>query len=228
MQKISIVNENTLIAVFGYGPSRNPDEAWFVSRKGDVDRIKMLMPYYEHHKCPIVFMSPSDAPITSMGGHICRSAGKRAYIGQTSLDRQRDHLRILLEYPQEYFLLNDSDSCCFTPEIPRYVYDNCDGIFWSNEITESRPHESPYPKIAMQPPYFLNRKSLATMLAVADRIVAHPITPFIDHYMLQLVCESGLKHESFLDHIEDRRIFLHPVKTTDDLVNCQCINEPKS
>ena len=217
------MNENTLIAVFGYGPIRNIQIVeHFVRPEGDVERIKMLLPYYEHHGCPVVIMSPEDSPITSMGPHICRQAGRRAYIGQLSLDRQRDHLRILLEYPHKYFLLNDSDSICVEPEIPGWLYAESENTFWSNEITESRPHSSPYPKIALQPPYFLTRETLETMLSVSDRIVAHPITPYIDHYMLQLVCESGVIHKSFLDRIIDRRIMLHPVKTKEDILICQC------
>jgi hypothetical protein len=222
------MNENTLVAVFGYGHSQVRPDDWDYKQSGDEGLIRMLLPYYEHHKCPVVIMSPSDAPIKVMGPHICRQAGKRAYTGQQSLDRQRDHLRILLEYPFKHYLLNDSDSCCFEPEIPRYLYDDCDNVFWSNEITEPRPHESPYPKIAMHPPYFLTRKTMETMLSVADRITAHPITPFIDHYMLQLVCESGVQHKSFLDYITDRRVMLHPVKTWADLELCQCKQTTKS
>ena len=214
------MNENTLIAVFGYGPGGTKEH--FVWPGGDVDRIRMLLPYYEHHGCPVVIMSPSDAPILEMGPHICKHAGKRAYIGQESLDRQRDHLSLLLEYPHKYFLLNDSDSVCIEPEIPSWLYTESEGIFWSNEITESRPHESPYPKIALQPPYFLTRETMHRMLSVAHRIRAHPITPYIDHYMLQLVYESGVRHESFLNRITDRRIMLHPVKTKEDLLICQC------
>src|SRR6185503_2968878 len=139
------MNENILVAVFGYGHSQVSPDTWDYKQSGDEGRIRMLLPYYEHHECPVVIMSPSDAPIKAMGPHICRQAGKRAYTGQTSLDRQRDHLRILLEYPFKHYLLNDSDSCCFEPEIPHYLYDDCDNVFWSNEVPEPRPHESPYP-----------------------------------------------------------------------------------
>jgi len=215
------MNPSTLIAIFGYGPSNVRPTSWDYKHEGDVERIRMLLPYYEHHKCPVVILSPSDAPITELGPHICRQAGKRAYIGQESLDRQRLHLRILLEYPFEHYLLNDSDSCCFTPEIPKFLYEEPD-TFWSNQITEPRPHESIYPKIACHPPYFLSRETMQKMLSVADRVFADPITPFIDHFMLQLVCESGVQHKSFLDYITDRRVMLHPVKTKEDIELCQC------
>lgn len=216
------MNAGILVAVFGYGPSV-VSEPPFVKPEGDAERIRMLLPYYEHHYCPVVIMSPEDAPIKKMGPHICRHAGRRAYIGQASLDRQRDHLRMLLEYPHKYFLLNDSDSLCVDPIIPPWLYDDENkGVFWSNEIVESRPHTSPYPKIALHPPYFLSRQTLQQILSVSDKTKAHPITPYIDHYMLQLVCESGVKHKSFLDRLEDRRIMLHPVKTKEDILICQC------
>lgn len=219
------MNEKTLVAVMGYGPSKHGSDTWDYKNGGDVERIRMLLPTHEAHGCPIVIFSPTDAPIKEMGPHICRQAGKRAYTGQASLDRQRDHMRILLEYPFDWFLLNDSDSCCITPQIPLIFYQQ--GFFFSNEITEPRPHESPYPKIAMHPPYFMHRGILERMLSVADRIVSHPITPFIDHYMLQLVCESGVPHDNFLDYATDRRVMLHPVKTADDIIACQCIGNPK-
>ena len=169
--------------------------------KGDRDVIKRHMPLYEHHYgAPVLVLSPENAPV-SLKGHECRTAGQAGYYGQVSLDRQRAHLQMLLEYPQKYFLLNDADSFCISPTIPRYLYDQSPGVVWSNEVVEWREHWSPYPKIAMQPPYFLTRDSIARMLSVADRpeVRAHPITPFIDWYMLALTCEAGLQHRSFPD-----------------------------
>jgi len=223
---MSALNPSMLVAIFGYGPSKCGSDTWDYKRGGDVERIRMLLRIHEAHECPIVIFSPEDAPILELGPHICRQVGKRGYIGQVSLDRQRDSLRIMLEYPFNWFLLNDSDSCCITPTIPHQFYHP--GVFWSNEITEPRPHPSPYPKIALHPPYFAHRSVLSQMLSVADRFVAHPITPFIDHYMLQLVCESGVAHKSFLDYTTDRRVMLHPVKVQSDIIACQCIGNPKT
>lgn len=189
------INEGTLVAVCGYGPQAPPKEDWAHDLKGDAFEIESLLPFYEHHQRPIVILSPADAPILSMGRHHCRHAGRRGYIGQITLDRQREYLKILLSYPEdlEWFLLHDSDSVCLYPRIRRRLYEDRLTV-WSNEVFETRPHKSPLPKVAMQPPYFFSRDALAKMLDVADGIVAHPITPYVDHYMLQLVCAAGLNH----------------------------------
>lgn len=163
---------------------------------GDAALVEAFLPQYRHHDCDVLVLSPEDAPVVIEGVE-CRSAGKRGYYGQDSLDRQREHLRILLEYPHRWFLLNDSDSMCLSPQIPAYLYESGD-VVWSNEVREYRPHASPYPKIALQPPYFLTRGAIERMLAVGP-IEAHPITPFVDWMMLALVCEAGLEHRSYPD-----------------------------
>jgi hypothetical protein len=159
--------------------------------------VRAFLPQYQHHGCPVVVLSPADAPV-DIEGVECRAAGKRGYFGQDSLDRQREHLRILLEYPQRYFLLNDADSFCLSPEIPAYLYANAEGTIWSTEVKEGRPHASPYPKIAFHPPYFLTRETIERLLAVGP-IEAHPVTPFIDWMMVALACEAGVAHRSFPD-----------------------------
>lgn len=219
----------------------NPDTLVAVScYAGDVGQVTGNIEAYVHHQTPVVIFSPEDSPV-DLPGWDCRHAGKRAYIGQDSLDRQRKYLEILLTYPHKYFLFNDSDSMCLSAEIPRYVYDSPD-VVWSNEVVEPRPHASSLPKIAMQPPYFLSRALIQRMVGVADRIVIHPITPYIDHYMLQLVCEAGIFHKNFLEAGEPwtkvnrmgepwgeswgemsgrvryhGRVFVHPVKSSDHL-----------
>lgn len=144
------MNERTLVAVCGYGPTPPPKEDWAHDLKGDAFEIEGLLPFHESHECPIVILSPEDAPIQSMGRHHCRHAGRRGYIGQVTLDRQRDYLRILCSYPSEleWFLMHDSDSVCIKSEIPGYLYENRN-IIWSNELEEPRPHLSPLPKIAI-------------------------------------------------------------------------------
>jgi hypothetical protein len=177
------VNDDTLVAVHCYS--------------GDADNVRAFMPQYLHHGCPVVVLSPRDAPVR-IEGVDCRSAGRRGYYGQASLDRQREHLKILLEYPQRYFLLNDADSFCLSPEIPRYLYENAEGTIWSTEVKEPRPHPSPYPKLGFHPPYFMTREVIERLLAVGP-IKAHPITPFIDWMMVALACEAGVAHRSFPD-----------------------------
>lgn len=192
----------------------NPDTLVVVSAyAGDAHQVSTFLPCYLHHECSVIIMSPEDSKV-EIPGLICRYAGRRAYIGQESLDRQRLHLQIAYEeYPFAYYLFNDADSFCVSPEIPKFLYEQSDGIVWSGEVTDPRPHWSPYPKIAMQPPYFLSRESLRRMLAVADKVKAHPITPYIDHYMLQLTCEAGLQHKSLI--VSEDRVMWHPVKTVE-------------
>lgn len=202
------MNERTLVAVCGYGPTPPPAKDWAHNPNGDAFEIEAMLPFYEHHKRPVVIFSPEDAPIKVMGRHHCRHAGRRGYIGQETLDRQRDYLRILLSYPveMEWFLMHDSDSVCLTSEIPSYLYED-KNVVWSNELEEPRPHPSPLPKIAMQPPYFFSREALIKMLSICDRIKAHPITPYVDHYMLQLVYEAKLTHKEYV-----KGIMIHPAK----------------
>lgn len=163
---------------------------------GDRELVEAFLPQYRHHGCDLLLLSPKDAPVM-IEGIECRSAGKRGYYGQDSLDRQREHLQILLEYPHQWFLLNDSDSMCLSPDIPGYLYESGDTV-WSNEVREYRPHRSPYPKIALQPPYFLSRGAVERILDVGP-IEAHPITPFIDWAMLAWTCEAGLEHQTYPD-----------------------------
>src|SRR2546425_10327489 len=101
----------------------NPDTIIIVHcYDGDAAQVKFMMPHYEHHKCPIIIMSPEDAPVVKMGPHICRTGGKRAYVGPLSLERQRIHLQIMLEYPGKYFVCHDADSVCLEPQFPSYFY----------------------------------------------------------------------------------------------------------
>jgi hypothetical protein len=178
------MNEDTLVVVHAYA--------------GDADLVEAFLPQFLHHGCDVLVLSPSDSPVKIVHeGVECRSAGRRAYFGQDSLDRQRLHMQLLLEYPHRWLLMNDPDSMCLSPEIPAYLYASGD-VVWSNEVRESRPHTSPYPKIAFQPPYFLSRAAIERMLAVPP-IPAHPITPFIDWFMVAMVCEAGLEHRSYPD-----------------------------
>jgi hypothetical protein len=178
---------------------------------GDKDQIKVLRPMYEHHKLPLVILSPSDSQIHGIGPHICRHGGKRAYIGQDSLDRQYEHFKIMLDYEFDFVLMNDSDSFVIEPNLPQYLYDNPDTVF-SNQVDDFRKpgqiwpgnkepwpddYHAGYPLIAMQPPYFFSRVALEKIVATCKGIVACPICPFIDWYFVQVVYKAGLKHAPF-------------------------------
>ena len=187
------MNEDTLISIHCF--------------QGDAALVERAMPIHLAHKCPVVVLSPSDSPVIIPGAE-SRFAGKRAYIGADSWTRQHEHLKILLSYPQKYFLLNDADSFCVSAKIDPRLYAGAYNTLWSNEVTEPRPHSSPYPKIAAQPPYFLTRESIQKILEASPRVAVHPITPYIDYAMLAWSCEAGLEHRAFteLEH-QNRYIF---------------------
>lgn len=233
------MNPKTLVCVHGYA--------------GDAHQIEALMPMYEHHQCPILILSPEDSPVPAIGPHHRRFAGKRAYIGQDSLDRQWLQMKALLspEYQEfDYFLLNDADSFVLTPELPKYLYEDGD-IFYSNQVTDFRlpgqewvnpqnPQErhtwpqdyhAGHPLIAMQPPYFLNRKLLKDLLCAStlkhflkegqrNGIKACSITPFIDWYMVQMCVKAGAQHKPFQTGASCETVTPHGIA-----VMSQCIRE---
>ena len=173
------MNEDTLVAICCYS--------------GDQARVETALDLYLHHDCPVLTLSPADAPANILHPRVTnRSAGRNCYDGQACLDRYDAYLRIMLSFPQKYFLFNDSDSFCLTPELPRRFYDEPD-VFWSFIHPECRPHTSPYPKVAFQPPIFLSRTSIEKLLSV-DRagVPCHPITPYPDWFWVALSCECGL------------------------------------
>lgn len=199
------MSERLLIAVCGYA--------------GDADRVKSFMPLYRHHQCPVLVLSPEDSPITSemiggFGNVICRSEGKRAYIGDLSGERQAKHLRMMLDGGYSHVLANDSDSFCLAPELPRYLFEEPD-VVWSNEVSDEMHIRPEYvlPRIAMQPPYFFSRQALERLVAATATVKMNQQTPYIDHYMLQLTHAAGLRHKAFPESGLPSRIFLHPVKT---------------
>ena len=223
------MNDNTLIAVSAYA--------------GDLSQVETNLPVYLHHGCPVMVLSPSDAPITSISDSSvhCRWEGKAGWIGPHTLERQRRFLEILLATPQEFFLFHDADSVCLSPEIPRYLYAEPNTI-WSNIVQDTNPGPSHLPKLALQPPYFLSRNSIRGLLTAAMNPPASyygettefggcPIpTACIDHWMLQVACGSGMSFKSFPDGaswettselglnemsraVRGGKVFIHQVKT---------------
>lgn len=187
------MNEDTRVAVCCY--------------EGDGHQVRYGLSGWVHHGCPLLILSPDDSRVTiDVPGCIeSRYAGKRAYTGQLSLDRQRAHLSLLLEYPENHFLIHDADSVCLDPKIPDYLYEEPD-VMWTNQVVDGIPgHQeffpSGWPHVAFQPPYFLSRKTIKALLAVADdpRCQASPVMPFIDFYMVQLTMVAGLPWKRFLD-----------------------------
>lgn len=182
-------NPRVLVTVHGY--------------TGDAHQIRMMLPFYEHHKLPIVIFSPEDSPIVNVGPHICRHGGKRAYIGPLSLERQRRHLEMMLEYPFEYFLAHDSDSVCLSPLLPAYLFAE-KNVLWSNEVSDAmhtRAADYPWPQLAFQPPYFFNRRVAEQLIAAAPRVPVDAKTPFIDWCMMSWSVEGKVNHKNFRDGV---------------------------
>jgi len=218
------MNPDTLVSVHGYA--------------GDAHQVRFMMPYYRHHKCPVVVMSPTDSPILEkfVGKHpdvTYEQGGLRAYIGQLSLDRQIEHMKMLLKHPQKFFLMNDADSVCLSPKLPQYLYDEPE-VLWSQVVSDEmhvRPDPNyPWPRLAFQPPYFCSRQVLEQLLTVADKIKAEPQTPFIDWCMMAWAVEARVTYKNYPDGIScpttipqgrywmssaiqnEGKIFLHSIK----------------
>jgi len=193
------MNADTIVAVCCY--------------QGDAALVERAMPVHLAHERPVVVLSPADSPVEIAHAR-CITAGKRAYIGADSWTRQHEHLKILLSFPQKYFLIHDADSLCLSATIDYRLYSMAENMLWSNEVTEPRPHASPYPKIAAQPPYFLTRESIHRMLQASPRVPVHPITPYIDFAMLAWACEAGLEHRAFTE-FERKRDYVFRATETD-------------
>jgi hypothetical protein len=98
----------------------------------------------------------------------------------------------------KHFLINDADTFCVSREIPAGFYAEPD-VLWSGEIAESRPHESPYPKLAFQPPYFMSVSALSRFVEASRKVITHPITPYVDWWMNAVCHEAGLRHKPFVE-----------------------------
>lgn len=192
------MNANTLIAISAYS--------------GDLGQIETNLPSYLHHGCPVVLLTPTDAPIEriSCAKVSCRSVGLKGWIGPQTLERQRLFWELLLaECSQLWFLFHDADSICLTPRIPAYLYQD-PNIFWSNEVLDTNPGPSALPKLAFQPPYFFSRSVLERLVAHAKAPAASytcptphgplPVpTECIDHYILQVVYSASVTHRNFIN-----------------------------
>lgn len=170
------------------------------------DAHQMSLPLYTHHDCPLTILSPEDSR-AEIAGYDCQFAGLKGYIGQVSLDRQIAQLSLLLAFPENHFMIHDSDSVCLDAKLPDYLYAEPD-VVWSNQVFDNIPDHQlhipeGWPKVAFQPPYFLSRKTIEKMLAVSQdpRCKASPMMPFIDFFMVQLTMVAGLPWKRFPDCI---------------------------
>ena len=141
------MNPDTLVVVHCYA--------------GDKERVEAFLPQFLHHECPVLILSPEDAPVEiDHPGVTCRSAGKAGWKGAHTVHRQIAHWKIAAEFPQRYFLMNDSDSVCITPDLHAYLYEDTDVEFWCNVIGT---HYLNY-----EPPYFFDHDVLDRMIDVAE------------------------------------------------------------
>lgn len=194
------MNENTLVAVSAYA--------------GDKHQVENNLPLYLHHGCPVLILSPEDAPITGVSDKRvhCQWHGQKGWIGKHTLERHVKFLRALLTFPHQFFLFHDADSICLSPRISPYLYADAN-TFWCNVVQDLNPGPSLLPKLALQPPYFFHRRTIQLQL---DNLHNLPIsyygqvgpsdggrlpvpTECIDHFVLQLAHASQRPYKSFLD-----------------------------
>ena len=183
-------NPNTRVCVFCYS--------------GDAHQVQLLLPSFLSHNCPVTIFSPEDAPVESLdipeGADVTfRIGGKREYIGVQSIRRQELHFRMMLDFPEQFFFCNDADSLCLSPDLPAYLYKEPDTI-WSNEIPDlmhERPVGHKLPRIALHPPWFFSRATIERILGWSPYVDPDPITPVIDHWLLQIAHPLGMPHKDF-------------------------------
>lgn len=184
----------------------NSDTGIFVSAyAGDKHQVEANLPVLLHHQCPVIILSPANAPITEVSDSRvhCQWMGDVGWAGPQTLVRHRLFLEAMLKFPFQWYLMHDSDSVCLSPEIPAYLYEG--KLAWSNEVQDMNPGTSRILKIAVQPPYFFHRDVLAALIKAADSPpesyygeVTGPIpTQCIDHYHWQLTVGSQMPHFTF-------------------------------
>jgi hypothetical protein len=193
-----IMHHHLVVAVCGY--------------QGDANQIDNLWPAHVQHNAPIIILSPEDSPVFKTGV-ICCAAGKRAYIGPESLERQFIHLNVLKAIHADWYLVNDADSCLLSPGLPDYIFSRPD-VLWSNKVPDDihvRPANYPLPRFALQPPYVFSRNVLDRLLSKGQFPIDDQSkygrygdtkwvqTPYIDWFMMALAHYTGVYTLGFLD-----------------------------
>jgi hypothetical protein len=192
--------------------------------EGDGHQVQDAMELYLHHQCPLTVISPVDSRVTikdidcQFAGHREGSVRRWRFFNETedrtvtagsiANQRQIEQMKLLLAYPENFFFMNDADSFCLSPQLPQYLYDRSD-IIWCNYVEDPLEVNQPgyasyppeFPHFAMQPPYFLSRRSMEQMIAVADQCPPNDVMPWIDHFMLQLAFKAGLRVHRFTDSV---------------------------
>lgn len=165
---------------------------------GDVQQVVEMMPLYTQHQCPITILSP-EMPKTAQAliqGMDCRFGGKQCYIGWDGVERMKQHLRILLTYPENFFLIHDADSILLDATLPRDWYAD-PSVLWSNRVDNGVPEQQRgfgrnIPHVAFHPPWFLSRQVIERLLAVGDDVPPNEYLPFIDYWMVEAAYRAGI------------------------------------
>ena len=181
------MNRNTRIAVSCYA--------------GDQEQVEQSLGLYLHHGCPVTILSPENAPANIAHPMVDnRHAGKRGQLGPDAWARHLEFLKILLTYPENHFLMHESDSFCLDPKIPQYLYDE-PNIVWSNNGQSTEDHWPGFPegssKYSFQAPWFLSRSSIEKLVVVAGRVAYHPNLEWVDLFLVRLTEEAGLPWRCF-------------------------------
>lgn len=195
---MSELNPKTLVSVHCY--------------QGDRAQVDLLISFYEHHRCPVVIVSPDNSPVIGIGGHWCITAGEVGYTGMHTIRRQALQLEALLNLPGnfEWFCCHDSDSICLSPKFPDYLYADRESIY-SNVVKDFRvpgtfSHGVHWPldyhaafahKVASQPPYWAHRRVMEKVAAQLHNVQDDPITPFIDWGMAAAPQLAGVPMKRF-------------------------------
>jgi|ERR1035437_4262204 hypothetical protein len=170
------MNEDTRIAVCCYA--------------GDQQQVEQMLDLYLHHQRPVVIFSPEDSKaIIQHPGVENRHFGKNQMLGPDSQATFLGYLKILLTYPEKYFLVNEPDSFCLDPKIPDYLYAEPDTVWTTGG---GQP-------MSIEPPWFLSRKTIEAFIAVADSVVYSPDLPWVALYIGQLIQAGGLPWKRHLN-----------------------------
>jgi hypothetical protein len=159
------MNENTRIAISCF--------------TGDQRQIDQSFDLYSHHGCPITVLSPVDGPVELSHALVDnRHAGMRGRSGPVAQARQIEYYKALLSYPEQWFLIHDSDSLCIDPQIPLYLYEDRN-VFWCNN------HEAPC---------FMSRHAMEKMVAVGPIPSA---VEWVDRYQIELAFAADVTVKLF-------------------------------
>ena len=148
----------------------NPDTLVVVHcYQGDTELVNAMLPWFKHHETPVLLLSPADSPVEIIDPQVENaSAGEAGWKGQHTLHRQVEHWKLALARPQNWFLLNDADSLCLSPDLPAYLYSD-PFKFWCNVLCHENEHLDT-DKPNLNPPYFMNRDVLQALVDASESL----------------------------------------------------------